>query len=60
MNVNCHLNLSLSSLQIIYRLLDELRLDPANPRCHSKKQVRQIAKSISLWLQCADPDRSRW
>ena len=49
MNVNCHLNLSLSSLQIIYRLLDELRLDPANPRCHSKKQVRQIAKSIKAF-----------
>jgi ParB-like chromosome segregation protein Spo0J len=36
-------------LQIIYRPLDGLRPDPANPRCHSKKQVRQIAESIKAF-----------
>jgi|SRR6516162_6934654 ParB-like chromosome segregation protein Spo0J len=49
MNVNYHLNLSPSSLEIIYRSVDGLRPDPANPRCHSKKQVRQIAESIKAF-----------
>ena len=34
------------SLAITYRCVDGLKLDPANPRRHSKKQVRQIADSI--------------
>src|SRR5579863_9717562 len=29
-----------------YRSIASLRLDPGNPRLHSKKQVRQIARSI--------------
>ena len=33
-------------LEIVYRAVDELKLDPANPRRHSKKQIRQIANSI--------------
>jgi DNA modification methylase len=33
-------------LEIIFRALAELKPDPANPRRHSKKQIRQIAKSI--------------
>src|ERR1700724_1236090 len=33
-------------LTIIYHRIDELKPDPANPRCHSKRQVRQIADSI--------------
>jgi hypothetical protein len=54
MNVDPHLNPSLptnkpSSSEIIYRLLDELRPDPANPRCHSRKQVRQIAQSVKAF-----------
>jgi ParB-like nuclease domain len=54
MNVNPHLNSSLptnkpSSLEIIYRPRDRLRPDPANPRCHSKKQIRQIAESIKAF-----------
>lgn len=32
-------------LKIIYRRIDELKPDPANPRRHSKKQIRQIAHS---------------
>ena len=39
--VNSSLN-----LQIAYRRIDELKPDPANPRRHAKKQVRQIAESI--------------
>jgi DNA modification methylase len=54
MNVDSHLNASLptnkpSNSEIIYRPLDGLRPDPANPRCHSKKQVRQIAESIKAF-----------
>jgi DNA modification methylase len=36
-----------SSLNIVYRRIDELKPDPANPRRHAKKQVRQIAHSIT-------------
>jgi ParB-like chromosome segregation protein Spo0J len=34
------------SLNIVYRRIDELKPDPANPRRHTKKQIRQIADSI--------------
>lgn len=34
---------------IIYRRIDELKPDPANPRRHSKKQIRQIARSIETF-----------
>jgi DNA modification methylase len=37
------------SLEITYRLVDGLKPDPANPRRHSKKQVRQIANSIQTF-----------
>jgi DNA modification methylase len=33
-------------LTIVYRQTDELKTDPANPRLHSNKQIRQIADSI--------------
>ncbi len=33
-------------LQIIYRRLADLKLDPNNPRVHSERQIRQIAESI--------------
>ena len=36
-------------LQIVYRGIDQLKPDPANPRRHSKKQVRQIADSIRVF-----------
>jgi DNA modification methylase len=35
--------------EVIYRPLDELRRHPANPRRHSKKQIRQIAESIKTF-----------
>src|SRR6516162_5634079 len=36
-------------LQIVYRGIDQLEPDLANPRRHSKKQVRQIAESIRVF-----------
>jgi DNA modification methylase len=36
-------------LNIVYWRVEELTLDPANPRVHSKKQIRQIAKSIQVF-----------
>jgi hypothetical protein len=37
------------SLSIEYRTLASLRLDPQNPRLHSNKQIRQIARSIEAF-----------
>ncbi|MBV9814131.1 MAG: site-specific DNA-methyltransferase [Alphaproteobacteria bacterium] len=37
------------TLNIIYRRIEELKPDPANPRCHTKKQIRQIAGSIKAF-----------
>lgn len=34
-------------LTVVYRAIDELRPDPKNPRVHTPRQIRQIAKSIS-------------
>ena len=34
-------------LVITYRRIEELKPDPANPRRHSTKQIRQIANSIN-------------
>jgi DNA modification methylase len=36
-------------LQIVVRRIDELKPDSANPRSHSKKQIRQIADSITTF-----------
>ena len=36
-------------IAIIYRPLAELKLDPRNPRAHSPRQVRQIARSIEAF-----------
>ena len=36
-------------LKIVYRPIEQLKPDPANPRLHSKKQIRQIAKSIEAF-----------
>jgi DNA modification methylase len=36
-------------LNVIYRPIEELKLDPANPRIHSKKQIGQIANSIEVF-----------
>jgi DNA modification methylase len=36
-------------LSITYRTITDLSLDPQNPRLHSKKQVRQIARSIETF-----------
>ena len=37
------------SLNIVYRRIDELKPDPANPRRHSKQQIRKIADSIQAF-----------
>jgi DNA modification methylase len=36
-------------LSIEYRPLASLRFDPQNPRLHSKKQIRQIARSVQTF-----------
>jgi len=36
-------------ISIVYRPIDQLKPDPANPRLHSKKQIRQIASSIKTF-----------
>jgi ParB-like chromosome segregation protein Spo0J len=36
-------------LAVVDRLIGELKPDPANPRLHSKKQIRQIANSIEAF-----------
>src|SRR6267142_1636502 len=37
------------NLRIVYRRIEELKPDPANARCHSGKQIRQIAESIRVF-----------
>ena len=36
-------------MSIVFRAIDQLKPDPANPRRHSKKQIRQIADSIKAF-----------
>jgi DNA modification methylase len=36
-------------IQVAYRRIAELTLDPTNPRSHSPRQVRQIARSIEVF-----------
>ena len=36
-------------LEIVYRRIDELKPAPANPRQHSKKQIRKLARSINTF-----------
>ena len=38
-----------TNLKIVYRRIDTLKPDPANPRRHTKKQIRQIADSIEAF-----------
>src|ERR1039458_343023 len=38
-----------SQMQIAYRPIAELKLDPKNPRLHTLRQVRQIARSIEAF-----------
>src|SRR5215472_3871891 len=37
------------NLKVVYLPIDKLSSDPANPRRHSKKQIRQIANSIEAF-----------
>ena len=36
-------------LDIVYRPIDDIKSDPANPRLHSKSQIRKLAKSIDTF-----------
>jgi ParB-like chromosome segregation protein Spo0J len=36
-------------ISVVYRRIEDLKPDPANPRRHTKKQVRQIADSIRIF-----------
>jgi DNA modification methylase len=36
-------------LRVVYRRIEDLKLDPANPRHHTRKQVRQIGESIKAF-----------
>src|SRR5258708_27687560 len=36
-------------LEIIYQQIEELKLDPGNPRVHAKRQIGQIASSIRIF-----------
>ena len=36
-------------LAVTYRHVEQLRLDPKNPRCHSRRQIEQIAESIKAF-----------
>ena len=44
--MSTNIQVSTDGLKIIRRPIAELKLDAANPRQHSKKQIKQIAKSI--------------
>ena len=39
-------------LYVVARQIAELTLDPKNPRLHSRRQVRQIARSIQAFGFC--------
>jgi DNA modification methylase len=39
-------NHSAQRIEVTYRSIRELRLDPKNPRTHTPRQIRQIARSI--------------
>ncbi len=39
----------ISRLQVIYRPIDSLKLNPRNPRIHNRHQRRQIARSIKTF-----------
>src|ERR1700674_259068 len=36
-------------IAVAYRPIDQLKLDPRNPRQHSRRQIRQIARSITAF-----------
>jgi ParB-like chromosome segregation protein Spo0J len=53
MNVDLHMNSKTPGkppgLTITYQPVNRLKPDPANPRRHSRTQIRQIAKSIEAF-----------
>jgi DNA modification methylase len=40
---------SSARIEVVYRSVAELKMDPMNPRVHGARQVRQLARSIDLF-----------
>lgn len=40
---------SFRRIEVVYRTIDELKVDPKNPRDHSPKQVKQLVRSIETF-----------
>ena len=38
-----------TKVTLIYRCIQDLKLDPKNPRTHSREQIRQLARSIDVF-----------
>jgi hypothetical protein len=36
-------------LELVYRRIEELKPDPRNPRQHTRKQIKQFARSIETF-----------
>ena len=43
------MNIQQARLEIRYRRIDELKPDPRNPRQHTRKQIKQLARSIAAF-----------
>src|SRR5258708_281235 len=43
------MNIHQTRLEIRYRRIDELTPDPRNPRQHTRKQIKQLARSIETF-----------
>jgi hypothetical protein len=42
-------NVTGGQIQVMYRPIEDLKLDPTNPRVHTRQQLRQIARSIEAF-----------
>jgi DNA modification methylase len=38
-----------TKVTLVYRCIQDLKLDPKNPRTHSREQIRQLARSIEVF-----------
>ena len=48
-NLHSRVNGRTTGFAVVCRPISQLKLDPRNPRAHSKRQVRQIARSIETF-----------
>ena len=44
-----NLDVARNRVELVYRPISALKLDPTNPRLHSRRQVHQIARSIQAF-----------